>query len=565
MRKATGVIDVGLAVRLSPPRAPSDVVSRRRLFDRLTRVTSQDRVTLVAGGAGFGKSVLLSSWLSEQRTFGRVAWLTLDRVDADVQRLNGDLLAALQGPFRADRPAAAASLLRLLPPPLLLESQRFVDALLAALARIDEPLLLVLDDVQEVVGSTEAMRVIDRLLRWGPPTLHVVLASRADPPLALQRLRLAGEVAVLRHRDLAFTPEESALLFEQSGVTLQPEEAAALHEATEGWPAGVRMAALSLKGAADVSTFVRTFAVRDRALSEYLTGEVLEVLPQRLREFVLCATVDGDVCAQLVDAVTGGNDGEALLAECERQNLFITLSRDDDDHRWYRWHPVFVAHMHRRRQYEDPTGALKAELLAARWWLDHDPARAVRHALAGQDVGWAESIMADTWLDLTLEGQIQTVLELIALLPADSDLAAEYHLARSLAHLRPEDQEAPLLELKRAAAEAAAAARGVSVPVRGPVGRAAAVHRHRPHVAGRGGARRTSDHGRAEAQRLGAGSVDGSPRRSRAGDGRGPAAGGRAGRHPAADVGQGHRTGPWAHRDRAVGPGRAVRAHDRHR
>ena len=298
------------------------------------------------------------------------------------------------------------------------------------------------------------MRVIDRLLRWGPPTLHVVLASRADPPLALQRLRLAGEVAVLRHRDLAFTPEESALLFEQSGVTLQPEEAAALHEATEGWPAGVRMAALSLKGAADVSTFVRTFAVRDRALSEYLTGEVLEVLPQRLREFVLCATVDGDVCAQLVDAVTGGNDGEALLAECERQNLFITLSRDDDDHRWYRWHPVFAAHMHRRRQYEDPTGALKAELLAARWWLDHDPARAVRHALAGQDVGWAESIMADTWLDLILEGQIQTVLELIALLPADSDLAAEYHLARSLAHLRPEDQEAPLLELKRAAAEA---------------------------------------------------------------------------------------------------------------
>lgn len=454
MRKATGVIDVGLAVRLSPPRVPSDVVSRPRLFDRLTRVTSQDRATLVAGGAGFGKSVLLSSWLSQQGAFNRIAWLTLDRVDADVPRLNGDLLAALQGPFRADRPEAAASLLRLLPPPLLLDSQRFVDALLAALAHIDEPLLLVLDDVHEVVDSTEAMTVLDRLLRWGPPTLHVLMASRADPPLALQRLRLAGEVAVLRHRDLAFTPEESALLFEQSGVTLQLEEAAALHEATEGWPAGVRMAALSVKGAVDVTTFVRTFAARDRALSDYLTGEVLEALPQRLREFVLSATVDDDVCAQLVDMVTGGSDAEAVLAECERQNLFITVSRDDHDHRWYRWHPVFAAHMHRRRQFEDPTGALKAELLAAQWWLDHDPVRAIRHALAGQDVDFAESIMADRWLDLTLEGHGQAVLDLIALLPADSDLAAEYHLARSLVHLRSEDQEAPLLELKRAVAEA---------------------------------------------------------------------------------------------------------------
>lgn len=453
MRKATGVVDVGLAVRLRPPRVPNDVVPRRRLFDQLTRATSSQRVALLAGGAGFGKSVLLSSWLSEQRVFGRVAWLTLDRVDADGARLNADLLTALQEPFRADRPAAAASLLRLLPPPLLVESHRFVDALLTALAGVDEPLLLVLDDVQEAADSTTALSVIDRLLRWGPPTLHVVLASRADPPLAVQRLRLAGEMAVLRHRDLAFTPDEAALLFERSGVTLQPEEAAALHEATEGWPAGVRMAALSLRRADDVPTFVRTFAARDRALSDYLTGEVLEALPERLREFVLSATVDGDVCAQLVDSVTGGNDAEALLAECERQNLFITLSRDDNDHRWYHWHPVFATHMHRRREYEDPAGALEAELRAARWWLDRDPARAARHALAGRDVGWAESIVADSWLDLTLEGQSQTVLELVASLPADSDFAAEYHLARSLGRLRPEDPEAPMLELKRAMAE----------------------------------------------------------------------------------------------------------------
>lgn len=419
-------------LKLHPPSCPRDLVVRHRLLDRLDEAT-RGRCTLIAAGPGFGKSMLLSSWVGQQNQFSRVAWLTLDAADANPRRLVAHLVAALQEPFRASEDTTSP-LMGLRPPPASAGQTYVGDALLPALESVDEPLVLVIDDAHHLSSSPAAIAGLNLLLRWAPPSLRLVLSGRYDPPLALQRLRLAGQLTTLRQHELACNEAESRAVLASSGLQLSPDDAEALHDLTQGWPAALRLAALSLLDLGAAPAFLERFVAGDVALADYLTSEVLQGLAPDLRAFVLRATIDRHVCGALVDAVLGGNDGDALLADCERRNLFLTRVSHEQQ-QWYAWHQMFVDQMQRRLEAENPDAARQAHLDAARWWRDREPARAAGHAIDGGEGTLAAEIVAESWVGLALAGDSRALLELLEVVPPEPPYAAELRLAACYAHL----------------------------------------------------------------------------------------------------------------------------------
>ena len=226
--------------RFAPPPVTDLVISRRRLFDRLAARST----VVVVGPAGYGKSLLLSSWLAEAPPEGVVAWLTLDPSDQDPGRLAADLLTALRTPWAG---SLADSLERLEDPPLFADRLAFIDALHQALFDGDQVLTLVLDDVQHLTGAPRALELVDHFIAWAPPSTRVVLASRSMPHLRLQRLRLDGRLELVEHTDLAFTREETAGAVGAWGLGLGPDAVAELHELSQGWPAATRLAVLAVR------------------------------------------------------------------------------------------------------------------------------------------------------------------------------------------------------------------------------------------------------------------------------------------------------------------------------
>lgn len=439
--------------RLSPPPLPEDFVRRPALQERLDASIDAGRVVLLAAGAGYGKSLLVSSWLEHRPE--RYAWVGLDALDGDGRQFASDVLSALRG---AATGASAVALERLRPPPGFLDPQRFADSLLYALSGSDEPeerVLLVIDDVQHVADSTDATALLEFILRWAPRTLLVTLISRSDPP-AVRRLAVEGRLEVLRQRDLAFTIEETGELLARCGLDVDPGPVGLLHAEVAGWPAGVRMAALSLRGSPDVAAAVAALTTHDQALSDYLVGEVLDTLSPELRSFVLRATVDDEVCASLLDHVLGGTTSAALLDACERQNVFLTASRDDHSRRWYRWHQVFANHMRHRLAYEDQSAAKAGERAAAQWWRAVDPMRAAHHLLAGGDSDGASELFAEQWLEVSLRGSAGAALSVADELPPTSGYGAEAELARTLSHVQSGRADQAVAALRRARTAAAA-------------------------------------------------------------------------------------------------------------
>ncbi|HEU5107613.1 MAG TPA: AAA family ATPase, partial [Micromonosporaceae bacterium] len=289
-----------LATKLHVPRVQPGFVSRRRLVDRLVEGRSRGLI-LVCAPAGSGKTALLADWLAaEQRP---VAWLSLDEGDNDPARFWRHAVAAL------DRvcPGIAERLEPLLGPPAPPSFDGFVTALINELSAWsgDDDVLLVLDDCH-VIDSAPVHASLEYLVQHRPSRLRVVLASRADPPLALARLRVRGQLTEVRAADLRFTAEEAAaLLHDAVGPDLSAAAVAALTERTEGWAAGLRLAALSLRGHSDTAGFVATFSGSHRYVLDYLTEEVLERQPPQVRRFLLETSILDRLSGPLCDAVTG--------------------------------------------------------------------------------------------------------------------------------------------------------------------------------------------------------------------------------------------------------------------
>ncbi|WP_343993722.1 LuxR C-terminal-related transcriptional regulator [Terrabacter terrae] len=326
-------------------------------------------------------------------------------------------LASDLEPLRASAPRAE---------PLIL-----VDSLLEVLYGAELPVTLVLDDVQELIGAKGSIELIDHILKWAPANMRVAVAARVAPPLRLQRLRLDDRLTYLRHEQLAFTPEETSEAMHTAGLHLDAETVESIHSATGGWPAGVRMAILATRQYGEHRQ-VPTQLRRDQALAEYLATEVLASLSDDLREFVLDATLDEQVCPSLVDSVRGTRNAEAMLERCVADGLFLSRRAGDAEEAWYHWHPLFAAHIHRRVVADYPERATLLHAAAADWWSAVDAPTAIRHAVAAGDGERASRIFANRWLELLLQGRTDAMLQALEQVPEGSAYAGDAHLARTL-------------------------------------------------------------------------------------------------------------------------------------
>jgi LuxR family maltose regulon positive regulatory protein len=378
-------------------------------------------VTTVSAPPGSGKTVLLRSWIGEAGLAGHAAWVPVERDERDPQRLWLAVLDAL----RQTIPGSA--LVRELTAAPDLDGWSMIERLLKDLAPLDKPLWLVIDDLHEL-DSAEAQRQLELLVMRAPQELRLVLATRHDVRLGLHRLRLEGELTEIRADDLRFSLDEARALFAAAGMELAGPALGMLYERTEGWAAGLRLAALSLAGHPDPERFAAEFSGTERTVAEYLLAEVLERQPGEVRRLLLRTSGLDRVNGELADLLTGGSGGERVLQDLEEANAFVVSL--DAARSWFRYHHLFaeLLQLELRRTLPEEVAALHR--LAAGWLAGHGyPVEAIRHAQAARDWVLAARLLADHWPGLYLGGREATVHALMAGFPArasaaDAELAA---------------------------------------------------------------------------------------------------------------------------------------------
>jgi LuxR family maltose regulon positive regulatory protein len=376
--------DVLLATKLHIPRPRAGLVPRVRLVERLEEAVCRALV-LVCTPAGFGKTTLLADWARSSTRM--VAWLSLDQGDNDPARFWRHATAAL-GTVRPGLAERVAGPLGGLPASF----DALVAALVNELDNTADEVVLVLDDYH-LIEAPQIHASVELLLAHPPNSLRLVLASRADPPLQLARLRAGGQLTELREAELRFSTSEATELLRIAVGSELPEAAvAALEERTEGWVAGLQLAGLSLQSQPDVAAFVQTFSGSHRFVLDYLTEEVLDRQPPQLRQFLLETSILNRLSGPLADATTGRDDSQSLLEQIERANLFLTAL--DDVRGWWRYHHLFADLLRARLEHDEPQRVGELHRAAAAWYEQHDLIDdAIRHAKAAGDATWAARLV----------------------------------------------------------------------------------------------------------------------------------------------------------------------------
>ncbi len=400
-----------LATKLYIPPPRPNVVRRPRLIERLNEGLDRDRkLTLISAPAGFGKTTLLSEWVAScQRP---AAWLSLDEGENDPTRFLAYLVAAAQTVVADIGEGVLGALQSPQPPP----PEAILTTLLNEITTLPDHFVLVLDDYH-VIDATSVDSVLTFLLEHLPAQMHLVVATREDPQLPLARLRARGYLTELRAVDLRFTPAEAAeFLNAAMGLRLSPEDMAALEDRTEGWIAGLQLAALSMQGHEDASGFVRAFAGDHRYIVDYLVDEVLARQPASVRSFLLQTAILDRLYGPLCDAVTGQEDGTARLEALERGNYFVVPL--DDQRRWYRYHHLFADVLHPRLLAEQPDQVATLHRHASAWYEQHGAAAdAIRHALAAGDFARAADLVERAVPSMRQSRQEAAVLGWLRALP----------------------------------------------------------------------------------------------------------------------------------------------------
>jgi LuxR family maltose regulon positive regulatory protein len=408
------------------PAAVRGLVRRRRLFDRLSSAGPGEVVVLCAP-AGSGKTALLRSWVESDAPAGPVAWVSVDRGERDAQRFwlaMVDALATAAGAEgRVEWVAATPAF----------AGEAVVEQLLSDLRALGGPVVLVIDDLHEL-RSSEALRLLERFLAGLPATLRIVLATREDPGLGLHRLRLAGALTDVRDSDLRFSLEETRGLLEASGIALSDEGSARLWERTEGWAAGLRLAAISLAGHPDPERFVAEFSGSERTVAGYLLAEVLERQPPDVRELLLRTSVLERINGPLADALTGRVGSEAILQDLQDANAFVVAL--DAGRCWFRYHHLLADLLQLELRRRSPEVIESLHRAAAAWFEAHgDAVRAIRHSQSAGDWRHAARLLADNSVDLVFDGRMATLRALMSAFPAgasgeDAELALAFTTAR---------------------------------------------------------------------------------------------------------------------------------------
>jgi LuxR family transcriptional regulator, maltose regulon positive regulatory protein len=401
-----------LATKLRIPPTRHRMVIRPRLVERLDdALAAGTGLTLVSAPAGFGKSTLVAAW-----AMGRdrpVAWLSLDEGDGDPARFL-ECLAAAVG---AVAPGFGGATLAAVAAPGAPDPATVSTALLNELAALPEPAVLVLDDYH-VLDSPPVDLILARLVEHLPATLHLVIATREDPPLPLARLRARGRLAELRGEDLRFTAGEAAgFLGEAMHLDLTADQVAALEARTEGWIAGLQLAAVSLRGREDIDRFIDSFAGSNRFVLDYLMEEVLARQPDEVQAFLLRTSILDRLCGPLCDTVLEqpAGTGQAMLERLDRANLFLVPL--DAERRWYRYHHLFRDLLRGRRNqgaHDD------ADHVRASEWLEANDLEieAFEQAAAGHDVARAHRLIEAGTRPLYSRGALGPILRWLESLPA---------------------------------------------------------------------------------------------------------------------------------------------------
>jgi LuxR family transcriptional regulator, maltose regulon positive regulatory protein len=390
------------------PAARGGIVSRPGLFERLGRAA---RVSQISAPAGSGKTFLLRSWLFKSGIAESAAWVTVHSGEQDPQHFWISILDALRDTIPGSK------LVRPLTGAPDLDGWAVVERLLEDLEPLEDPLWLVIDDLYEL-RSAEALAQLELLMMRAPAELRFLLVTRGDARLGLHRLRLEGELTEIRAADLRFTLDEARALFVAAGVDLPDPALAALVRRTEGWAAGLRLAALLLAGLPDPERFAAEFSGSERTVAEYLLAEVLDHQSEPVRRLLLRTSVCERIAGELADLLTGGSGGERILQDLEDAGAFVVSL--DARRSWFRYHQLFADLLQLELRRAEPAELATLHGMAAGWFAAHEyPVEAVRHAQATQDWSLAARLLSDHFLGLVLDGQGATAHELLAGFPAD--------------------------------------------------------------------------------------------------------------------------------------------------
>ena len=468
------------ALHFAVPEPPRYHVPRPRLLDALDRAVAGP-LTLISAPAGWGKTTLLAEWVAAGRVPWPLAWLTVEAHHGP--RFWEHVLGAVAAATAEHQVTAAPA-----------DGGEALDELIVLLRRPGPPVVVILDDLQEL-SVPRVWGELETLLSQAGDRLRLVIACRTDPALTLYRFRIRGALAELRNGTLGFTLDETAQMLNAHGVRLAESALVELHAVMRGWAAGLRLAALAVQGHPEPDSLVPRFALQDRALGEYLVGEVFDTLPEDIREVVLCTSVLDQVSAELVEALTGRVDGARILAQLEHSNLFVVQGSGNAG--MYRCHPLFGLMLYDELRHRRPEQVRQLHRRAADWFAAHDlPADALRHALAARNWGQASDLLASSWQELVPGARLRTIKELVP--PPPQEVRNDPRLALAFA--------AEAARRQRPAGHGDVPAPGRPLPAHprrvGPGG-AAAHRRQLPH--GRGApvrqARADPGHGTAAAAR----------------------------------------------------------------
>jgi LuxR family maltose regulon positive regulatory protein len=398
--------------KLRRPQVRPTCVHRGRLAALLDRGTRLP-LTLVSASAGFGKTTLLAEWA--ERCNRTVAWVSLDTGDNDPARFLSYLAAALT----QIEPELGLESLRMLQTPQLPPLEFIVGSIINELDAARRDITLVLDDCHLVTGP-EVRGCLAALIERLPPHVHLVIATRADPALPLALLRGRGGIAEIRIAQLRFSLEEAREFLRRAmGLELSEEEVGILERRTEGWAAGLQMAALSLQNRADHAEFIRTFGGSHRYIMDYLVEEVLRKQPDDLQQFLLTTAVLDRLCGGLCDAVTGSAGSQEILENLDAANLFLIPL--DEERGWYRYHHLFADLLRLRQRQRSPAGAVRELHLRAGAWFEGSGhlEDAVRHYLSGWHYEETMRLLERSFKEMLTRGELRTLIGWIEQIPEE--------------------------------------------------------------------------------------------------------------------------------------------------
>ena len=423
--------------KVSVPRRIDRAVARPRLLRGLTGAPFDDPdataggerspgpvVLLACAPAGYGKTTMLADWTEQERSTGvPIAWVTCDRDDDGKSFWSAVIMAATEAA------PDSATVLAGLDAPAGPADPTFVANLIAVLGDEVPGIILVLDDVHEV-RAREVLDGIQHLVEWADGKVRVALGCRFEPPIGLHRLRLTGRLHEVRAAQLAFTADEADDFWDRHDIELDPDARAVLYTLTEGWPAGMRLAALSLE-LGDPATFVAEFSGADRPVADYLTGEVLARLPDDVVDFLLRTCVVEDLAVDLAARLSGRDDSAALLDDLAQRNaLVVPLDRTGT---WFRYHVLMRTYLAAALQRRGPGEMAVLRVIAAQWFLEQrEPAQALELASAAGAGELVEQILVTHGLGLVLAGAGSSVRRAIGLLPPSQDAAPAVLVHRAL-------------------------------------------------------------------------------------------------------------------------------------